>query len=100
MNHGGQRGNLLANILARRIQKTYRQYKLRRNNLIKTMKDSSNQHILLKQAKLCLDNKKLDDQAKAQSLMIADENNAEERRRVFARSKTTTAPITGSDESQ
>ncbi len=64
-------------------------------------------HILLKQAKLCLDNKRLDDRTKAQSLtiypsmknnMISDENNAEERRRVYARSKSTIVPINNSDE--
>ncbi|CAF2064495.1 unnamed protein product [Rotaria magnacalcarata] len=30
-NYGGQRGNLLANILARRIQKSFRQYKLKKS---------------------------------------------------------------------
>lgn len=64
-------------------------------------------HILLRQAKLCLDNKRFDDRAKAQSLtnypsmksdIISEENNADERRRVFAKSKSTIATINNSDE--
>jgi len=64
-------------------------------------------HILLKQAKLCLDNKRFDDRAKAQSLtiypsmksdMISDEAKAEERRRAFAKSKSTIVPINNSAE--
>ncbi|UJR36642.1 hypothetical protein I4U23_029360 [Adineta vaga] len=127
--YGGQRGNLLANIYARRIQKYYRQYKSRKNVLITHQNDSSSKqnndslkkinkiplktskskNILLKQAQVCLDNKKLDDRLKAHSLntqsfrknsLLFDDNNAQERRRVFAKSKTTVSLLNQSDEAR
>ncbi|CAF1081414.1 unnamed protein product [Adineta steineri] len=124
--HGGQRGNLLANIYARRIQKYFRQYKVRKNSLVihrekstpKIINNSSKQstniltkpkNVLLKQAQLCLDNKKYDDLKKTRSLnfqpltknsLVLDEINAQERRRVFAKSKTTITPLTHSDEAK
>ncbi|CAF1123820.1 unnamed protein product [Adineta steineri] len=124
--HGGQRGNLLANIYARRIQKYFRQYKVRKNSLVinrekstpkiinNPSKQSTNiltkpKNVLLKQAQLCLDNKKYDDLKKTRSLnfqpltknsLVLDEINAQERRRVFAKSKTTITPLTHSDEAK
>ena len=109
MNHGGQRGNLLANIFSRRIQKYYRQYQKRKKALRKINSKptaySNQTHTLLKQAQVCLDNKKIDDRARAKSLMsqttaIMDENNAQERRRAFAKSKTVITSINHSDESR
>jgi hypothetical protein len=89
------------------------------NSLLKTTNDSTthllvpsstkSKNVLLKQAKLCLDNKKLDDRMKAHSLNLQpfmtddlsfDENNAEERRRVFARSRTATTTTNNSDEAK
>ncbi|CAF3287761.1 unnamed protein product [Rotaria sp. Silwood2] len=93
-NHGGQRGNLLANILARRIQKYFRQYKMKKilienqhrealtkmpetnNRNSSISEDSSSQSTLklnsakkstdhlLNQAQLCLHNKITDDRFK------------------------------------
>ena len=48
--YGGQRGNFLATIFVRRIQRFFRRY--RRNKT----------QLLLIQAKICLDNKRIDDQ--------------------------------------
>jgi hypothetical protein len=66
---------------------------------MKTTNDSSNKikYNLLEQAQLCLDNKKLDDYSKTKSLMtsgpIQGDNDAQERRRIFAKSKTMITPI-------
>lgn len=115
--YGGQRGKLLANIYARRIQKLYRKYKSEKKVKpvqqekkipLKPRADSLNpvasRHILLKQAKLCLDNKKFDDRSKARSLSIAphvsEENDVQERRRNFAKSRTTFDSMNQSDESK
>ncbi|CAF1202832.1 unnamed protein product [Adineta ricciae] len=89
-NHGGQRGNLLANIFARRIQKFFRQFKRikfsnanQRRKLfamsIQTPTNKTNdspvqpvmisiplsqsQNHLLNQAKICLDNKEIEDRS-------------------------------------
>jgi len=70
---------------------------------------TKSKNMLLKQAQLCLDNKKFDDRMKAHSLNLQpfmtdnlslDENNAEERRRVFARSRTATSTTNHSDEAK
>lgn len=99
----------MANIFSRRIQKYYRQYQKRKKTLkkinSKPLAYSNNTHTLLKQAKVCLDNKKIDDRIKAKSLTsqstaIVDENNAQERRRAFAKSKTALTSIYHSDESR
>ena len=104
-NYGGQRGNLLASILARRLQKSYRQYQTRIKANGKPIDTASNKHALLKQAQLCLDNKKLDDRTKIKSLnsqpsISIDDNNAQDRRRAFAKSKTAITTINQSDESR
>lgn len=115
--YGGQRGKLLCNIYIRRIQKHYRKYKKEKKDVITTRQGKipfksrsvslhqiAPRHILLKQAKICLDNKKIDDHHKIQSLNInpqtTDENNAEDRRRMYAKSKTATSPMNESDESK
>ncbi len=67
---------------------------------------ASNKQVLLKQAQVCLDNKKLDDRTKTKSLHIQssitiDENNVQDRRRAFAKSKTAiSTSINQSDESR
>ncbi|CAF1385548.1 unnamed protein product [Adineta ricciae] len=130
--YAGQRGNLLASIYARRIQKCYRQYELQKKLSVPNQEsspskttDGSSEEImktkilptklpkskntLLKQAKLCLDNKQLDDRFKTHSLniqslrkssVLLDDNNAEERRRVFAKSKTTVSSMNQSNEAK
>ena len=108
-NHSGQRGNLLANIFVRRIQKYYRQYQKRKKISKKVtsrpVECTTHSHALLQQAKVCLDNKKFDDRAKTKLLMsqpttVVDEKHAEGRRRAFAKSKTTVATNDHSDESR
>ncbi|CAF3394398.1 unnamed protein product [Rotaria sp. Silwood1] len=118
--HGGQSGNVLANIVARRIQKYYHQYKLQKSSLVteeencnfQIKNDSFKQTInhslipsknsksdLLKQSKLPLDDKKSYNRSKSHSLTVQslristpklNENHVQERRRNFTKSKTTT----------
>ncbi|UJR09487.1 hypothetical protein I4U23_013725 [Adineta vaga] len=135
-NYGGQRGNLLANIFARRIQKFLRQSKrnscsiadqrrklFARNSqpIDKKSNNSSpihsvkkiipivqSQDILLKQAKICLDNKRIEDRLKQSKkhssrrasylLDSAKEENKsiEERRQQFAALKTMTTSLSHS----
>lgn len=71
--HGGQRGNLITRIHARRIQKFFRHYRNGRNSIVESecqvkvlplpepihLPKTTND--LLIQAKLCLDNKIIDD---------------------------------------
>ena len=114
---------MLANIFARRIQKHYRQHKLGiislkkpRSQTINNLSDqavpvplSKSKNTLLKQAQVCLDNKKFDDRSRAHSLYIhpfiasgsiTDENHAQERRRVFAKAKAATTLSNHNDESK
>jgi hypothetical protein len=87
-------------------------------DLAKTTNDVSNQPLLsstisktnlLKQAQLCLDNKKIDDRFRTRSLSMhpilvssskQDETDVQGRRRTFAKSKTTITSINQSDESK
>lgn len=96
---------MLANILARRLQRNYRKYQKRKKIVSRPVDISINKQALLKQAKACLDNKKLDDRTRARSLtnqpsITNDENNAEDRRRAFAKSKTAITSINQSDETR
>ena len=129
--HGGQRGNLLVNVLVRRIQRYFRRSRLSKETILaeyestpltttqiqsldrsvdlidtSTIKTKSK---LSKQAKLCVQNKEFDDRFKAQSLNIQSslasaskliEADAQERRRIFAKSRTTIKPIHDSAESK
>ncbi|CAF2384298.1 unnamed protein product [Rotaria sp. Silwood2] len=128
--HGGQCGNLLANIFVRRIQKCYHQYKLRKSVLIiakensnfKIKNDSFKQTIdypliastnsrtnSLKQAKPRIDDKNCYHRSKSHSLTVQslitstpnlNENHVQERRLNFAKLKTATLSINQSDESK
>ncbi|CAF3436706.1 unnamed protein product [Rotaria socialis] len=116
--HGGQYGAKLANVFARRIQKHYHQYKLRKtkptieheklNNKTKNMlhkkkhscpviaRANSNNN-LLKQAKIGLDKKNENNYLKVDSVnlntddSLQDEDNLQDRRRLFMKSKATTS---------
>lgn len=108
-NHGGQRGNLLANILIRRIQNYYRRYRTQKSAPMKInskpLARSAHAPALLKQAQVCLDNKKLDDRSKAKSLsiqhsIVTEEKKAQDRRQAFAKSKTEMQSMNHSDESE
>ena len=108
--HGGQRGMLLVNILARRIQRCLRRYRLRQP----TPDDAATttgKTKLLKQAKLCQGEKKdFDERHKAYSLnlpptmsrsrQIDDDDAVRERRRTFAKSRTTINAINHSEDSR
>ncbi|CAF0962055.1 unnamed protein product [Rotaria sordida] len=128
--HGGQCGNLLANIFVRRIQKYYHQYKLQKDALITKQKNSDykikNDSLkkpinyslnlstnlkpnLSKQTKTHLDNKNLPNCPRSHSLSLqssvtntskSNENHVQERRRNFAKSKTTKTSINQSDDSK
>lgn len=100
--HGGQRGMLLVNILARRIQRCLRRYRLRQPTPVKATADGAATHgktKLLKQAKLCVDERKdFDQRHKAYSFNLPptmtrsrqiDDDAVHERRRTFAKSRTT-----------
>ncbi|CAF4599735.1 unnamed protein product [Rotaria sp. Silwood1] len=143
-NHGGQRGNLLVHILARRIQKYFRQYKMKKilienqhrktltkisstnknnNNRTSSLSEySSSQSIvkliptkksteyLLNQANLCLHNKIIDDHFKELKIKTSksqtylkntskeEKHTAQQRRHIYAESKTTITSINHSDD--
>ncbi|CAF3920329.1 unnamed protein product [Rotaria magnacalcarata] len=125
--HGGQYGAKLANIFARRIQKCYHQYKLRKttstiereklNNKPKNMLHKQKQHScpviltgnsnnnLLKQEKIGLDNTNEDNHLQFASVYLStddplqDEDNLQERRHLFMKSKTATS-MQDSDDSR
>jgi hypothetical protein len=125
--HGGQRGSLLVNVLVRRIQRYFRRSRLLKDAnvaeyevlpLKTTHIQSSDRSIdpietstiktkskLSKQTKLGLENKEfnaesLNIQSSLTSASKLIEADAQERRRIFAESKTTTKPIHDSDESK
>jgi hypothetical protein len=61
--------------------------------------------MLLKQAQVCLDNKKFDDRTQlkplnSQSSITIDDDDAENRRRAFAKSKTSITSINQSGEAR
>ncbi|CAF3630197.1 unnamed protein product [Rotaria socialis] len=116
--HGGQYGAKLANVFARRIQKHYHQYKLRKtkptieheklNNKTKNMlhkkkhscpviATANSNNNLLKQAKIGLDKKNENNYLKVDSVnlntddSLQDEDNLQDRRRLFMKSKATTS---------
>ncbi len=120
-NHGGQRGNLLAQIFARRIQKFFHQYKIQKNSqaqiiFVKTAQIKVNNKFiptrnsidhLLNQAKLCLENKRIDDRLKTNSnkfqTYLAKSTKEEEttsikRRQNFIKSKTTMTAMNRRDD--
>lgn len=128
--YGGQKGRLLANIFARRIQKYYRQYKLRRETSTKQSEKSNspiknnsfdetasgslvslrNSNInLRKQSQPYLDNKNVFSHPKPHSLrshslmtnsLSSNESFLEVRRHNFAKSKTIMESINQIEESK
>ncbi|CAF3820120.1 unnamed protein product [Adineta steineri] len=135
LNHGGQRGNLLAHIYARRIQKFIRKYKIRKpsiadqrrklfartaqtnkkslkveipisNSITKPIPSIKSTDYLLSQAKICLDNKIIEDRltklkVNSSKYLIntsKEENNVSQRRHLFAKSKTTMTSMNHNDE--
>lgn len=111
MNHGGQRGNLLTRIQARRIQRFFRENIAKDNRKVESLpvlkpiivRMTTND--LLIQAKACLDNKILDDRRRRHrrrkdttttesNIYLTNKNqekgehSAEQRRHTFVKSRT------------
>ena len=109
MNHGGQRGNLLTRIQARRIQRFFRENiakddrKVESLPVLKPIITRMTTNDLLIQAKACLDNKILDDRRRRRrrkdtttesTIYLTNksqekgEHSAEQRRHTFGKSRT------------
>lgn len=114
--HGGQRGNLIVQIFARRIQKFFRQYRRRKYSLAsqrrqifaKTTQQTLHKlpymsravpivhtpERLLTQAKICLDNKHVEDRISNRNneyLINQDNHHAKHRPQIHSKSKINTS---------
>jgi hypothetical protein len=98
--YGAQRADLVANLLARRLQRFYRRCFIRRNT---TQEIDHASMALAPLQQLSLSQEKLDKRHRARSLQMqpmVTENDLQERRRMFAKSRTTVRPIDQSDDSK